>query len=74
METWRFIILVVVYFISGALAYGAGFMCGAREMGIYYAQEGLNKAKEEFYKRIKEDKDFRERLLEGEIDNANKQF
>ena len=37
MDFKFFIILLVVYLVSGGIAYAAGFMCGARNMGIYYA-------------------------------------
>lgn len=36
METWRLIILVIIYFISGILAYGADFMCGAPLVPMEY--------------------------------------
>ena len=68
MEFKFFIILLIIYLVFGGIAYAAGFMCGARNMGEYYAKEGLEKVREEFNKRLKEDKDFRRELLEEEND------
>lgn len=35
MEVWRFIALILFYLISGAVAYGIGWIRGARDMCEY---------------------------------------
>ena len=74
MDFKFFIILLAIYLVSGGIAYAAGFMCGARNMGEYYAKEGLERVREEFNKRLKEDKNFRRGLIEEEDNNATKKL